>query len=135
MLIYATDRPVPVEAFRDVLVRSTLAERRPIDDDECLRGMLDRADLTVTCWDEHRLVGIARSVTDFSYCCYLSDLAVDRAFQQNGIGRELVRRTQDALGPHCRLILLAAPAAIGYYEHLGFDRHDQCWTLPRERSI
>ena len=91
--------------------------------------MLRNADLMVTAWEKGRLVGVARSVTDFSYCCYLSDLAVDRAFQRTGIGRELIHRTKDRLGPRCMLILLSAPAATDYYPHLGFTRHDSAWVL------
>ncbi len=76
-----------------------------------------------------KLVGIARSMTDFHYACYLSDLAVDRDYQRRGIGRELIARSQRMLGEHCRLVLLSAPAAVDYYPHLGFQRHDNCWTL------
>lgn len=95
--------------------------------------MLDNANLTVTAWKEDRLVGIARSVTDFFYCCYLSDLAVDRACQGEGIGRELIRLTQSELGSRCSIILLSAPGAVTYYPHLGLDQHPSAWTLPRGR--
>ena len=111
MLTYAVNGPLAVEEFRYVLIRSTLAERRPIDDLETLRGMVENAGLTVTCRDGDLLVGVARSVTDFAYCCYLSDLAVDRLYQCRGIGRKLMDLTLEQLGPAARLILLAAPAA------------------------
>jgi GNAT superfamily N-acetyltransferase len=119
--------------FIDLLNRSGLGERRPVDDPDCIRGMLDNANLTFTAWKGERLVGIARSVTDFFYCCYLSDLAVDRACQGEGIGRELIRLTQSELGPRCTLILLSAPGAVTYYPHIGLDKHPSAWTLPRGR--
>lgn len=94
--------------------------------------MLANADLTVTAWEENRLVGVARSVTDFSYCCYLSDLAVDTDFQRQGIGRELIRQTTSLLGSKCKLILLAAPNASGYYPRIGFEKHPNAWVLHRD---
>jgi GNAT superfamily N-acetyltransferase len=126
---YRVGEAISAEQFVDVLRRSSLAERRPVDDPESIAGMLRHADLLVTAWQAGQLVGVARSVTDFSYCCYLSDLAVDRAFQRTGIGRELIRRTREQLGPRCMLILLSAPAAARYYPHLGFARHDSAWVL------
>ena len=125
---YARDRVPETAAFIDLLQRSTLAERRPVDDRDCIAGMLAQADLTITAWDGDLLVGIARAVTDFHYCCYLSDLAVDGAYQRRGIGRHLITATRAALGPRCSLILLAAPAADDYYQPLGFERHPRCWV-------
>src|SRR5262249_12153483 len=101
--------------FIDVLVRSTLAERRPVRDAETIRGMLANADVLLTARVAGKLVGVSRAITDFAYCTYLSDLAVDEAFQRQGIGRELLLRTHKAAGLHTTLILLAAPAARDYY--------------------
>jgi predicted N-acetyltransferase YhbS len=81
------------------------------------------------------LVGVARSVTDFEYCCYLSDLAVDVDYQKLGIGKELIRRTQARLGPEAKIILLSAPKAEDYYPKLGFRRHDSAWTLPARQAL
>ena len=123
-----------VEAFIDVLRRLTLGERRPIDDPETIRGMLAHADVIVTARADGRLIGISRAITDFSYCTYLSDLAVDEAYQRRGIGRELIRRTHDAAGRQTHLILLAAPKARGYYPHIGMISHDSCWMIPGVRK-
>ncbi len=130
MIEFFTGRQISPEDFRDLLVRSTLGERRPIDDPKCLRTMLERADLTVTAWRGDRLLGIARSVTDFAFCCYLSDLAVDITEQRSGVGTELIRRTRECLGPRCTLILLSAPAAVEYYPRVGFTQHPSAWILP-----
>lgn len=126
---YAIEPDLSVDEFIRVLKTSTLAERRPVDDRECVAGMLEHADLIVTARAEGALVGVARSVTDFHYCCYLSDLAVDERYQKRGIGKRLIDETQDRLGPQCNLILLSAPAAIDYYPRLGFEKHPQAWTL------
>jgi len=120
----------PLE-FTDLLIRSTLAERRPVDHPEVIAAMLSNADVVLTARGEGRLVGIARAVTDFSYCTYLSDLAVDVAHQGRGIGRELIRRTHEAAGLHTSLILLAAPKARSYYPHIGMRPHDSCWIIDR----
>jgi predicted N-acetyltransferase YhbS len=119
------------DAFIDLLKRSTLAERRPIGDLETIRGMLRHADLIVTARMDQLLVGVSRAITDFSYCTYLSELAVDQAHQRRGIGRELLRRTHEAAGLATTLILLSAPAAREYYPHIGMQQHDSCWIVPR----
>jgi GNAT superfamily N-acetyltransferase len=128
---YDLEPALTVDEFRSVLIRSTLAERRPIDRDDILQGMLDHADLIVTARSDGQLVGVVRAITDFSYCTYLSDLAVDEAFQRQGIGRELIHRLHAAAGLQTMLILLAAPKARGYYPHIGLEPHDSCWTIPR----
>ncbi len=126
---YAVELDLLVDDFISVLRASTLAERRPIDDRACIAGMLEHADLIVTARAKGALVGVARSVTDFHYCCYLSDLAVDERYQKRGIGKRLIDETQSRLGPQCKLILLSAPAAIDYYPKLGFEKQPQAWTL------
>ena len=132
MIKYLTKKEITIEQFVDLLNRSTLGERRPVDDTECIKSMLDHADILITTWDEEKLVGIARSVTDYSYCCYLSDLAVDKEYQKQGIGKKLIEETQSLLGPKCKLILLSAPAAVDYYPKIGFEKHPQCWVKSNE---
>jgi len=128
MLSFSSRKKVSLSQFRDLLEKSTLGERRPLHDPKALKGMLENSNLTATCWDGKKLVGIARSVTDFHFCCYLSDLAVDTAYQKKGIGKKLIEATQSRLGPHCMLHLIAAPAAAEYYPHIGFGA-GQCWIL------
>lgn len=120
----------PVE-FIDILHRSTLAERRPVDRPELIRAMLENASVIVTARDAGRLVGVSRAISDFAYCTYLSDLAVDEAYQRRGIGRELIRQTHLAAGLQTSLVLLAAPKARTYYGHIGMTAHDSCWYIAR----
>ena len=128
---YSLEPHLQPDEFVDVLVRSTLAERRPIDRPDVIDAMLRHADIIVTARVERLLVGVSRAITDFSYCTYLSDLAVDEAFQRRGIGRELIRRTHEAAGLKTSLILLSAPKAQTYYPHIGMQRHDSCWYIRR----
>ena len=121
--------------FIAVLERSTLAARRPIDDYETMKGMVENTNLIVTAWDEEQLVGVSRSITDFHYACYLSDLAVDEAYQRKGIGRKLVEITSEQLGPKCKLLLVSAPDANDYYLKLGFEKNERTWVLPRGKRI
>ena len=125
---YFHDKPVTAEMFGDLLKRSTLAERRPINDENLIKGMIENSNLVVTAWDGESLIGIARSMTDFHYACYLSDLAVDMEYQQQGIGKALLEKTKEELGSQCKLILIAAPAASQYYEPLGFQKNERCWV-------
>lgn len=117
--------------FGRVLVESTLGERRPVDDAERLAAMVANANLIVTARRAGELVGVARSITDFVYCCYLSDLAVVRDLQREGLGRRLIEETLRHLSPHATLILLAAPGAVDYYAKVGFDRHPSAWIRRR----
>jgi GNAT superfamily N-acetyltransferase len=132
---YKINAPVSTDQFIELLRESTLGERRPIEDRECMEGMVKNSNLMVTAWHGEELVGIARSMTDFHYACYLSDLAVHREYQKTGVGKKLQVITQGKLGPKCKLILVAAPTANSYYEHIGFTNNQRCWVLNREQSI
>jgi predicted N-acetyltransferase YhbS len=130
-VVYQVEPGLSPSEFLEVLERSTLAERRPVDEPETIRAMLRNADILVTARVDGQLVGVSRAMTDFAYCTYLSDLAVDLAHQRQGIGRELIRRTHEAAGLGTTLILLAAPKAKTYYPHVGLVAHDSCWIIPR----
>jgi predicted N-acetyltransferase YhbS len=131
---YAVEPRLDWREMLDVFERSGLAERRPREPAR-LEKMAANADLTVTARDESgRLIGLSRSVTDFSYCCYLSDLAVDRAYQRQGIGTELIRLTHEAAGIDGTLILLSAPAAMGYYPRIGMDHANNCFVIRRKEK-
>ena len=130
-IVYAVENNLTVAEFRDVLVRSTLAERRPVDQPDRLAAMVANADLIVTARQDGRLVGVSRAVTDFALCCYLSDLAVDVACQHRGIGKALVARTHEEAGLHTTLVLLAAPKAAEYYGKIGMTKSDACWIIQR----
>jgi len=132
---YDTTRKITGAEFIDLLRRSTLAERRPVDDAECIQAMLQHANLLCTAWHKDKLVGVARSLTDFEYCCYLSDLAVDVAYQKQGIGRQLIAVTKSKLGVKAKLILLSAPKAEGFYPKIGFDAHRSAWIVPANRDL
>ena len=128
-------RKITEAEFVDLLKRSTLSERRPIDDPKCIKAMLKHANLLCTAWDDAKLVGVARSVTDFEYCCYLSDLAVDKEYQRTGIGKGLIRLTQSRLGAKAKIILLAAPAAENYYGPVGFEPHRSAWVVSARKRL
>lgn len=127
-IVYQVNKKVSLEQFVFVLTDSTLAKRRPIDDASVMQAMLDNADLTVTAWQEEKLVGIARCVTDFAYCCYLSDLAVSEHLQHQGIGKKLIALVEEQLPKTCKLILLASPKASEYYGKIGFTQHPRAWV-------
>ncbi len=132
---YKTDTPVSADQFIALLTASTLSERRPVEDRICMEGMVNNSNLMITAWDGDKLVGIARSMTDFHYACYLSDLAIDKHYQKQGIGKKLLSITQAQLGEKCKLILVAAPDANSYYEHTGFTNNPRCWILDKNQSI
>ena len=107
---------------------SGLGERRPVADTERMSAMVRNANLILTGRVDGQLAGIARSISDFSYVTYLSDIAVSLPFQRTGIGRALIDATRKE-APQAKIVLLSAPAATGYYPRLGFSRHDSAWVL------
>ena len=125
---YAEEADLSAAEFIDVLRSSGLAARRPADDVERIEKMLRNADVIVTARREGVLIGVARAITDFSYCCYLSDLAVDERYQRQGIGRQLIEKARGLAGASAKLILLAAPAAESYYPRIGMRAHPSCWV-------
>jgi len=106
---------------------------RPTDDPRRIAGMYANSNLIVTAWDGDLLVGVSRALTDFHYCCYLSDLAIRKEYQKQGVGQELVRLTKEAIGPLSMLLLLAAPSAMEYYPKIGMDKLDNAFMIKRER--
>ncbi|WP_310439759.1 GNAT family N-acetyltransferase [Sulfuricurvum sp.] len=134
-ITYQITPNLSTEDFIDILNRSTLGERRPVDDLECIESMIKNADIIITAVLDEKIVGVARAVTDFSYCCYLSDLAVDASFQHQGIGKMLIQKVREQLGAKCKLILLSAPAAVEYYPKIGFTQHPSAWVLDSTKEI
>lgn len=128
-LEYRTNAPLTAEQLADVFRRSGI--RRPVDDLPRITAMIRHASLIITAWRGEQLVGVARSLTDFSYCCYLSDLAVDRELQRSGIGRELIRRTKEAVGDNSMLLLLSAPEVMEYYPKIGMEAVQNGWIIKR----
>lgn len=127
-IIYTIEKSLDVSEFIEVLKNSTLAERRPVDDEQRISSMCNNANLIVTARLDGKLVGVARSITDFVYCTYLSDLAVDLEYQKKGIGKKLIEETKK-ITPQAKLILLSAPDAVDYYPKIGMTKHNHCYFI------
>lgn len=127
-IVYSIEKSLDPDEFIEVLKSSTLAERRPIDDEQRITTMCNNANLIVTARLNGLLIGVARSITDFVYCTYLSDLAVNINYQKKGIGKKLIEESKKA-APQAKLILLSAPAAINYYPKIGMKKHDHCYYI------
>ena len=135
-VVYKLNHPITSEQFLGLLEASTLAERRPVDNAECIQGMLDNANLTYTAWLDDKLVGIARCVTDFHYCCYLSDLAVDANIQHSGIGKKnscsfVWSKPKTPASSY----YLPAHQPMVYYPKTGMSHMDRCWILNAGESF
>ncbi len=130
-IVYKYNEPVKAEDVIRVFKSSGIT--RPVDQQERIKKMLDHANVIVTAWDQNKLVGIARALTDFSYCCYLSDLAVDQDYQKTGIGKELIERIKEIIGEEVSLILLSAPNAMNYYPKVGFEKVNNGFIIRRKR--
>lgn len=128
---YHINQPISGADAADLFNRSGI--RRPTNDVDRIDAMFKNADITISAWDGQRLVGVARALTDYRYCCYLSDLAVDSACHKQGVGRELVSTLRAHLGPEVTLILLSAPGAMEYYPKIGFEPANNAFIIHRER--
>jgi len=133
-ITYKVENDLDPAEFIDVLNRSTLGERRPVDDFSRIKKMCENANLIVTARLDVKLIGIARSITDFVYCTYLSDLAVDKDYQKKGIGKRLIEETKK-LAPQAKLILISKPAAIDYYTKIRMKRHNYCFILDNVNEL
>lgn len=135
-IIYGREETLPVTEFRQVLDASGLGAIRPVDDEARLTAMLAGANLIVTARRDELgrpLLGIARCITDFSWCCYLSELAVAHSAQGLGIGKGLLDETRRLLGPEVSLMLASVPDAVGFYERAGMLRIADAFWYRRER--
>ncbi|MBY0574301.1 MAG: GNAT family N-acetyltransferase [Undibacterium sp.] len=126
---YRTDVQLTPAQFADILKRAEL--NRPTEDLARMAQMLSYADLLITAWDGDKLIGVARSLTDFCFCCYLSDLAVDKEYQRSGIGKQLIALTKEKVGPQTTLLLLSVPTAMSYYPKAGLDAAPNCFSIKR----
>jgi N-acetylglutamate synthase-like GNAT family acetyltransferase len=129
-ITYKTDITPVIEDIIGVYKSSGI--KRPTDDSNRIEKMYRNSNLVVTAWNGSLLIGIARSLTDFCYCCYLSDLAVRAEYQKSGIGKQLVKITKDVIGSQSMLLLLAAPSAQTYYPKIGMNTVHNGFIIQRE---
>lgn len=127
---FRTNEKVSAEAVIEVFKSSGI--NRPVDDVKRMQTMLDNSNLVVTAWKGMELIGISRSVTDYSYCCYLSDLAVKKEYQKFGIGKTLIDITQQAIGEQTMLLLLSTTSAMEYYPKVGFEKVENGYIIKRK---
>lgn len=135
VITYRVGNDLDLDEVIELLKATSLGVRRPVDNRDAIANMIRHGNLTVTAWDGSLMVGIGRSLTDFSFVAYMSDLAVRESHQRRGIGRELIRITRNELGSATKLVLLSAPAAVEYYPQLGFIQHPSAWTLDAQDPL
>lgn len=128
---YKRDAALTTDDIIHVFERSGI--KRPTQDIPRIRAMFEHASLVISAWDGETLIGVCRALTDFSYCCYLSDLAVDAVYQKRGIGTRMIEKVKDSIGEEVSLILLSAPDAMDYYPKIGFERIENGYIIKRLR--
>lgn len=131
MITYLESKEVKAADVATVFQQSGI--KRPYEDLERIKRMIKHADVVITAWDGDKMVGVARAITDYAYCCYLSDLAIDKAYQKQGIGRELVDRLQRIIGDECSIVLISSPIALEYYPRIGFTKNEKAYTIARKK--
>ncbi|WP_301109204.1 GNAT family N-acetyltransferase [Sporosarcina sp.] len=127
---YKINSGITPEELANVFMLSGI--KRPYNDLSRLKKMIDNSDVIVEAWVEQELIGIARSITDYSYCAYLSDLAVKQPFQGKGIGKELLKITKTQFGKQVAIILLSSPGAMEFYPLQGYEKVENGFRIPRE---
>ena len=134
LITYLPQPKITAQDFIDILDKSTLGLRRPLANLEAMQTMFDHGNVYVGAYDGEKLVGLARVMTDFVFTSYLSDLAIDEAYQHQGIGKQLIVEVKKFI-PRAKVILLAAPAAEGYYPKIGMRNHGHCYVLDSADEI
>jgi len=129
MITYKTNVTPTGEAV--VALYKSAGLNRP-HDAERMNDIYANSNLIITAWENEELIGVSRSITDFHWSCYLADLAVRKDYQQSGIGRKLLNMTKEYLGDKCMLLLLSAPAAMGYYPKLGMETVNNGFIINRK---
>lgn len=130
-ITYQIGVPPPITAIIEVYNDSGI--NRPTKDKARIEKMYKNANLVITAWDGEQLIGIARSLTDFCYCCYLSDLAVKKAYQKQGIGKQLIALTKEEIGEDAMLLLLSAASAMDYYPKIGLETVNNGFIIRRKK--
>lgn len=130
-ITYKTDLMPTAEQVINLYERSGLP--RPTNDKERIQKMFENADLIVTAWDDNKLVGVSRSITDWVWCCYLADLAVDPDYKKSGIGKGLIEVTREKVGEQSMILLLSVPTAMEYYPKVGFTKEDRGFSIQRKK--
>jgi len=106
---------------------------RPTHDPQRIRAMFDNSDLIITAWDENKLVGVSRTITDWVWCSYLADLAISPAYKRSGIGKKLIELAREKIGERSMLLLLSVPTAMDYYPKVGFVREHRAFIIHRTK--
>jgi ribosomal protein S18 acetylase RimI-like enzyme len=128
---YLESKDIRAEDLATVFQKSGI--NRPYEDLDRMQRMIDNCDLLITAWIGEKMIGVARALTDYSYCCYLSDLAVEAEYQKLGIGKKLVDIVRERIGEECSLVLIAAPGAVDYYPRIGFEKSDKAYLIKRKK--
>ena len=126
---YSFDKRPTVEQIIELYDNSGLP--RPTHDKERIQKMFDNSNLIVTAWNNELLVGVSRSITDWVWSCYLSDLAVRSDYKKEGIGRKLIDLTKEKVGEQSMVLLLSVPAAMEYYPKVGFKKQESSFIIDR----
>ena len=130
MVKYLKNADLTLDDIVRVFDSSTI--NRPTHDPSRIKTMFENANLIISAWDANKLVGLCRALTDFSYCCYLSDLAVDLEYQHQGIGKAMIEKVRKDIGEKTSLILLSAPDTMEYYPKIGFEKIENGYRIQRK---
>ncbi len=123
---------VPIDAQKIIELYRSAGLPRPIDDAARIKKMFANSNLVISAWKDSELIGVSRSLTDFSWCCYLADLAVIKNFQKAGVGRKLVEMTREAVGENSMVLLLSVPGALAYYPKIGMEKVENGFIFNRK---
>jgi len=129
-IVYKINVPISEEEIIEVFESSGIT--RPVQDKGRIKTMFQNSDVIISAWSSKELVGVSRALTDYAYCCYLSDLAVKKNYQGKGIGRRMIEITKETIGDKVMLLLLSAPSAINYYCKIGLEKAENGFMIKRK---
>ena len=123
------------EEYIDFMKRTDLGSQYPKERfEERVARLLKNATISLAARNESGiLVGVLLGLTDYAYWLYVTDRGIDRAYERQGIGSELMRTAHELAGGEkdIAVYLIANEEAIPFYEKLGMKKSDEVMEYNR----
>lgn len=126
--IIIKEERISSEEYIDFLKRTDLGSQYPEERfEERISKLVENVSISLVARNENNsVVGVLFGLTDFAYWLYITDLGVDRTYERQGIGKQLMKTAHDLAGGEkdIAVYLIANENAIPFYEKLGMEKAD-----------
>ena len=119
---------ITADEYINFLKRTDLGKQYPKERfRERIEKLVGNVSISLVARNENNtVVGVLFGLTDFAYWLYVTDLGVDRAYERQGIGKQLMKTAHKIAGGEkdIALYLIANENAVPFYEKLGMKKAD-----------